>query len=363
MTVLLLSNALTSARAQSPPPWRLDLVHAIRPSDQSTGSLGNVIGIAVLPDGSVYVAESDPAHITLYGSDGNFMRTMMGNGEGPGETRFPEISVRGDTLIAYDPHLGRLTRMAPDGRLLDERRIDIGAEGRIWTTNDGRILLDLVNARGPWDGNALRLAPNGHVDTVRWQHPPAEDLVIQWNGPGWDLRGRSPFSPRGIATFDPAGRLVIGGSKRSRWVVVSGVDTVQTVTVPDREIPIAKQVRDSVWTAWYAQLIPKKDKLPHLDEVVREDRIPTALPPWVTFDVDRNGMWWIGRPGADGVLASWDVISNGSLVGHAVVPTRIVDGRLLSPIMNFGKSYVALLHEDRNGAPWIGVYRVVRSIH
>ena len=104
-------------------------------------------------------------------------------------------------------------------------------------------------------------------------------------------------------------------------------------------------------------------KLPHADEVVREDRIPTTLPPWVSFHIDRRSEWWIGRPGRDGRLASWDIVTNGRVVGHVPIPTRVVDVLGTGSMLSFGKDVVAMLHEDDDGAPWIGVYRIVRSAH
>jgi hypothetical protein len=103
--------------------------------------------------------------------------------------------------------------------------------------------------------------------------------------------------------------------------------------------------------------------LANLDAVVHEDRIPAMLPPWVTFDIDRRGEWWIGRSGADGGLASWDIVSNGRQVGHVPIPARVVDVLGTGSMLTFGKDVVAMLHEDEDGVPWIGVYRIVRSAH
>jgi hypothetical protein len=103
--------------------------------------------------------------------------------------------------------------------------------------------------------------------------------------------------------------------------------------------------------------------MPNLDAVVREDRIPTTFPSWVTFHIDRRGEWWIGRSGPDGGLASWDIASNGRLVGHVPVPTRVVDVASIGSMLSFGKDVVAMLHEDEDGVPWIGVYHIVRSTH
>ena len=353
----------TTSAAQAPPQWRLQLMHSIRPAEGTPGMLGNVQGIGVREDGSAYVAEQNPPRVTLYDRSGAFARVVMKNGDGPAETRYPEITMQAETLVVYDSRQGRLSRIAPNGRLLGERRLDVNPGTHISASDDGRILLLAGRNSNGWDNNAVRIGPNSTIDTLHWMHPKSEDLAFIWEGPGWVLVGNTPFSPHGVAIFDPSGRVVIGGTRRSRWVVQAGRDTVQTVTLPDHPLPIARNVRDSAWATWYGRVAANKAKLPNLDAVVREDRIPTTLPPWVTLHIDRLGEWWIGRPGPDGGLASWDIVSNGRVVGHVPVPARVVDVPGSGSMLSFGKDVVAMLHEDEDGVPWIGVYRIVRSAH
>jgi hypothetical protein len=349
------------AAAQTPPLWHLQLMHSIRPAEGTPGMLGKVSALAVAEDGLVYVAEEDPPRVTLYDRTGTLARVVMKNGDGPGETRYPEITMQADTLVVYDPRQGRLSRIAPSGRLLSERRLDVNPGPGIFAPDDGHILLIAGRNSSGWDDNAVRVASNGTVDTLHWMHPESEDLAFIWHGPVWVLVGHMPFSPHGVAAVDPAGRVVIGGTRRSRWVVQRGRDTVQTVTLPDHDAPIAKPVRDSVWMAFYAQVAARK--LSRLDEFVREDRIPTTLPPWVSFDIDRRGEWWIGRPAGNGTLASWDVVSNGLLAGHVPIPAKVARSPGSGSMLSFGKDVVAMLHAEEDGVPWIGVYRIVRNTH
>lgn len=317
------------------------------------------MAIALRQDGGLYVAEATPARVTSYDENGKFLRVMMRSGEGPGETLGPEINVQGDTLLTYDPRLARLTRMSPQGKVLDERSIDAKTEGHVGSASGGRILLDM-DVSSPEDGEAIVIGLTGRVDTLFWHHPHSDDLAIQWNGPNWHVRGISPFSPWAVVTADPQGRIVIGGSRYSRWYVIDHRDTVATVTLPERHIPIAKRVRDSVWAAFLAQLIPRRAQLPHLDDVVREDRIPTTLPPWLTLNIDDAGEWWLGRPASDGTLGSWDVLIGGRIAATLARPARIVR-TFFGPVMALGSRTTALLHEDSHDEPWIGLYAVERT--
>jgi hypothetical protein len=353
---LLLPVAFLAANAQAQTAWKLELAHAIRPPEGSPGMIGNVVRVAVTDDGVVYVAEQTPARVTRYDAQGNFVRVVVREGSGPKEAQRPGIALQGDTLVVYDPMTMRLSRIGPDNKLMSERPVDVNAIGfPIWTTARGDIILDDPGSGPGYNDGALRLAPSGKVDTVRWFRSNEDDRFMQWKSPSWVIKG-APFSPYGVSAFDPAGRLVIGGTRRSRWFVLSGRDTIQTVTLPDHEVAIPTAIRDSVWRAWRAR-IPAT--LTNVDNVVKKDLIPTTFPPWVTFDISPRGEWWIGRPAINGALGAWDIVENGRIVGHVAVPPRTMDIRGGSG-RAIGRNFVALVHEDENDVPWIGVYRIVR---
>jgi hypothetical protein len=320
-------------------------------------AIGNVAQLTVTDDGAVFVAEQKPARVTLYDRNGEFDRVVMAPGEGPGEVRDASIAAQGNAVLVYDNALTRLTWLSSDGKVVGSRRMDaytIG--GAIYLTRDGRAIVDASMPNPAWNGGFLRAGRSGPIDSVVWSHPATEDLTIEWRWPHGVLKARTPFAPDGVETVDPAGHLVIGGSKRSQWVVVDGHDTITRVSFPDHAVRIPTKERDSVWTAWFSHL----PKLPDIDKVVRKDLIPTTLPPWVTFNVDQAGRWWIGRPLSNGALGSWDVVSDGKVIGHIAVPTAIVRATNGRPLMVFGSQFVALMHEDESGEPWIGVYRIVR---
>jgi hypothetical protein len=125
MVALTAALASSRASAQSVARWHLELIHLIRPGDALPAAIGKVAQLAVLDDGSVYVAETSPARVALYDKSGTFARVVMREGSGPGETRSPAIGVHGDTLIVYDGTLGRLSYIAPTGKILKERALDV----------------------------------------------------------------------------------------------------------------------------------------------------------------------------------------------------------------------------------------------
>jgi len=72
---------------------------------------------ATLSDGEILVSDGSEAEFRAFDSSGRFLRRFGGEGEGPGE--FQELTkwvvTPGDTVLAWDGALGRLTTFLPDG--------------------------------------------------------------------------------------------------------------------------------------------------------------------------------------------------------------------------------------------------------
>jgi hypothetical protein len=81
---------------------------------------GYVEGIAVDPEGGIYVADSKRLAIRHFDSTGRFIRTVGRPGKGPGEySGIQAIAVRRDgTLIVRDGQNARLTLYGPTGELV-----------------------------------------------------------------------------------------------------------------------------------------------------------------------------------------------------------------------------------------------------
>lgn len=355
--LLIFTVSAAGASAQRVPTWHLRLMATVNGSDRGPGMLGNITDLAIRTDGGVYVAEEDPARVTSFDGRGIFVRVMMRDGAGPAEIGEAEITARGDTLVAFDPTHRRLTWLTAADVVVREARVDVDEnESRILSLPDGAIFIPAGGypLKG-FDGSMVRVR-GSKTDTITWVHPDLEDRTITWRGPHWVIRARAPYSPPGVATFDPHGNLVIGGTKKSEWFVVKGKDTIRTVALADKAVPIPGRVRDSVFAAWYSRL-PKN--FPDLDKVVTKDRFPTTLPPWVTFDIDPEGRWWVGRPGVDGRIASWDIVDGGKIVAHVAVPARLFEARFKGVLTAFGSGKVAIVQEAEDGTLSIGIYRIV----
>jgi hypothetical protein len=351
--------AYGSAARHVVPNWRFQLITTVESGSSLPALLGNVTDLALRADGGVYIAEELPGRVTLYDSHGNYVRTMMRDGSGPGETINPEIAARGDTLICFTPGLHRLAWISPSGKVVRERLVAVDLdEQHITVIGNGSVFIPSIgNTTKGFDASAMLVSPTGDPALITWTHSFLEDLQQVWHGPNWVINRRGPFSPPGAATIDPEGRLVVGGSRRSEWYVIVGKDTVNRVRLPDVPVTIPKHTRDSAFAAWFAKL----PRFPDLDKVVTKDRFPTILPPWVSLDIDPDGRWWIGRPGPDGRLASWDIAKDGHIIGHAAVPAELLGVRFKPTLVSFGRGKVAMVHQREDGTPYVRIYRIIEQ--
>src|SRR5687768_9153162 len=67
--------------------------------DGTTSEIGQPRSLAVDEAGRVYIVDTKPALIKVFTPDGDLIRTIGGEGEGPGEFRAGFIAVRGGSLV------------------------------------------------------------------------------------------------------------------------------------------------------------------------------------------------------------------------------------------------------------------------
>lgn len=85
--------------------------------------LFRAIAALVMSDGTIVIANAGTSEIRWFDEQGNFLRNVGGQGEGPGEFRsLTDIwRIRGDTILAWDNRLRRVSFLAPDGNFVGSR--------------------------------------------------------------------------------------------------------------------------------------------------------------------------------------------------------------------------------------------------
>ncbi|MCJ7627153.1 MAG: 6-bladed beta-propeller [Longimicrobiales bacterium] len=126
-----------------------------------------MIDAVQIPDGGLVVADRRRNQILFYDSLGSYLTSAGGPGEGPGEFRdIGALEVVGDSLLAFDWRLGRLTVLDFDGQFLGTVQLEK-------TSDDGHPI-HTYNLAGVL-GSQLVMAP--------WAIMPLGQISV---GPYWD---------------------------------------------------------------------------------------------------------------------------------------------------------------------------------
>jgi hypothetical protein len=85
--------------------------------------LFRAIAALVMKDGTIVIANAGTSELRYHDAQGSWLRSVGGQGEGPGEFRtLTNIwRIRGDTLLAWDTRLRRLSFFAPGGEFVGSR--------------------------------------------------------------------------------------------------------------------------------------------------------------------------------------------------------------------------------------------------
>lgn len=84
-----------------------------------------VRGVAETADGRIVVGDEGSNQIRVFGARGRHIVSLGGNGDGPGEfRRLRSFILQGDTIVAFDGALARLTTYTAAGELLQTTEIE-----------------------------------------------------------------------------------------------------------------------------------------------------------------------------------------------------------------------------------------------
>lgn len=123
------------------PSVRLDPVIQLGTADgpgivESEGDWGRV-----MPNGEWALISESGDRIRVFSSDGTYLRDLGRRGEGPGEFQWvSHLLFAGDTLVAVDRRLNRLTWMREDGTVVRTEQLTIAPGRDTKLLPDGRIL-------------------------------------------------------------------------------------------------------------------------------------------------------------------------------------------------------------------------------
>lgn len=299
----------------------------------------NIRQAGVLSDGRVaMLSPGGDRKVLVFEPSGRLSAAFGRAGRGPGEFYYPlRLQVLpGDTIVVWDQGFGPVYHFDPSGKILRERRIDLGALHAATRTDDqrpgesvyhplpdGSFLIEMYRPdwRPPEEPGVVYRSPRGYVriDSTYSAHS-----FGWWRGterlsvPDWSVPSQVPFPGRSVATAggDPAAVHVTDG--RDRYEVhqfsATGVlqrilrRTVDPVPVTDERFEAFMELARTVnshfdWPRWEREM---------------RDRVSGRNHPFIIdLRVDSEGFLWVYNHGA----GEWSVFNpEGRWLGTVELP-------------------------------------------
>ncbi|MBK6493581.1 MAG: hypothetical protein IPG05_00510 [Gemmatimonadetes bacterium] len=344
--------------------WRLVLEREIVPEEGSPGEIGNPRTVVAGEDGTIYLLQQAPTMIKVYGADGQWLRNIGREGNGPGEFRDGMFGIARDTLFVQDPNNARFTTFTTNGTFITTK----GSQCCWWTSRfpvfgDGTVgiigqLPDTTKGSDGGGGAYYITRMDGSViDTIRLKSTPPDPndnwVITRKQGDNTSMMSMGiPLRPAHESAWLPDRHKVTGSTADyTLSVLTTKDDTVRRFSAPAPTVSITEAQRDSIFEAEVAGVGEQWEK--SVREIAKPSQLPTTWPKWSGIAVDRASRIWVARPGAKGAASVLDVFtSDGILLGSVPAPDpKILEGFWTS-------SRVYLKDENAEGLPRIRVFRI-----
>lgn len=344
--------------------WKLVLEREIIPEEGSPGEIGDPRTVVAGEDGTIYLLQKAPTTIKVYGPDGQWLRNIGRDGDGPGEFRDGMFGIARDTLFVQDPNNSRFTTFATNGTFITAKP----SQCCWWTSRfpvfgDGTVgiigQLNDTSKAGNGGGGAFYITrmDGSVVDTIKFKNEPPDPndnwVITLKQGNSTSMMSMGiPLRPSGQSAWLPDRHKVAGStSDYTLSVLTTKDDTVRRFSAPAPVITITEAERDSIFEAEVAKVGKQWEK--SVREIAKPSQLPTTWPKWSGVAVDRASRIWVARPGPKGAASILDVFTpEGVLLGSVPAPDpKILEGFWTS-------SRVYLRDETPDGLPRIRVFRI-----
>jgi streptogramin lyase len=361
----------TRTPAQQPAARVWTLVEDLRiGADDGPKSFTDVRGIVETTNGNIFVLDFKPHVIRLFDSKGNFIKQVARDGAGPGEIRNANGMAVGPDGIVWvnDPSNSRFSLFNPDGSFNRQIVIPIRRYGYIWegvVDSRGRAI-DVISgpttqdrATGVMRGESLlRLTSvNGEQDTLPFPtcssgYKAPEPPYLQFQSGRGSMMMALPFLP--------AGRMLVT-AKGHTWCTTSGEYRLWSGPLgqPNREVVSIRMDPPRVTDAERQQALDRIDSLTRAYgkmTVGDPSRIPRVKPVVDAIHGDPQGRVWVRLTETPAATPAFDVYN--------------VDGKPVARIRSTGKvskyqtwiteTHVYTVVVDEDDVPTIVRYRIVK---
>ncbi len=183
---------------------------------------GNLRAIAVDAEGLMYAYDAHVPVLRVYSPDGNWLRDVGREGEGPGEYKQPDsgLAILPDGRVALrDPGNGRITLYSADGEYDGFYRIagSFNTSAPLIADTAGALLTYIVTNLGTsvfeWKSGLARYVADGAVDTLTMPDLGYEEAQVSAEREGSSSISGVPFAPEQVTAYSPFGYFLIGISE------------------------------------------------------------------------------------------------------------------------------------------------------
>jgi hypothetical protein len=272
----------------------------------------NPLGIAVDPQGRVYVADAGAEHIKVFGPDGRFIRTIGRKGQGPGEFQGPEfVEVGGGRIFVWESMNRRTSILDAGGAFITStpsRPFMTGAFGvfiRMRALPDGRLVVHYERGK---DASADDRPPEGRVQVIELLSAEAKPLRILleqgvvtcrfvWNASyNANVRVPFPYHPTLNMEATPAGDIVAGYNAEYKIDLFHPTGRSAGFSRPYSPIRLEEKDRQAhfgrfrmaVFKDGMKTIVPKPP-----DVILKNTEFPERLPPYRGLAADGEGNVWV----------------------------------------------------------------------
>ena len=264
---------------------------------------GDVVSLAMGPDGTIYVMDRQVPALRVYDPDGAYRATFGREGEGPGEYKRPDggLNVLSDgRVVLRDPSNARIQVYSPDGEALDTWRIrgNFNTSRRMVVDREDRahalILLDPEASVMDWKTGLVQVNPDGTPgDTLEIPDTPWEEPTIEAS---FETEGGDTNMSVNSVPFGPTENAVLS----ARGYFIHGISTQYALTLLRTDGPVLRI--EKVYTPVAVGAGERKEEeagairnMRYTDPNWRWNGppIPDVKPPFSRFYAGEDGTLWV----------------------------------------------------------------------
>ena len=349
--IIQVANDAPTGWSDSSSGWRVRLERQIRGEPGTPSELIDPRSIALDSQDRVWVSDRSPARIKVYGTDGGFIRTVGGEGEGPGEFRSGYLAPVSRGVVLHDPQLSRTTVYDTAGHLVKTFLSQCCYEVPIGSDSADRVVMPGLNDGG---GNMvwLRYDLAGSIlDSIKFVSQTGQPHWRVGNPKEMEMFVGVPFTPTLEMRPHPSGGMLLGhsGTYQLSWIRSTG-DTLFRFTRRWTPEPVTSEEKQRAIDEMIADFKPLDEAT--LRKAFRSEEIPSVKPAFEGLQVDLEGNTWVRRGGG-----RFDVFDRGGVwLGELMAPSEFD-----APVAFFGRDRIVTAGEDSVGQPVVLVWRVERG--